>query len=460
MPGIFNILHIGNTALGASSFGVDNAGQNIANASTPGYHRRTSLQQTGMPVRSKGLILGSGVNVVGAQRIANQTLGARVRGAQSRASSFDAQANILSRADALFNDLQGGGISASIDGFFSALTDLSASPQSPSARAATLSAAEGLAGQIRDHAQQLTTLQSELDQELQLQVNEVNRLTSSIAAINAEIRASDPPAADLLDQQAALLGELSAKVEIQALHQANGSVDVILPDTGVSLVSDNHANPLRTQPSGGRLSVTADQAGFSRVLTGSLSGGEIGGLLQARDGDLDALISDLDAFAADFANAVNTVHAAGFGQDGATGRNLFSVTAGAGAALSLSVDAAVSGNPDALAASGSATSPGDNSQALLLAQLRGEPAVGGQTPIEAYAGALERFGGRMRSAELSAISSTSALENVTALQQSQSGVSIDEEMTALLQYRQAYAAAAQVIRTADELLNEVLSLKQ
>ena len=63
---------------------------------------------------------------------------------------------------------------------------------SPAAtRSATLSAAEGLAGQIRDHAQQLTTLQSELNQELQLQVNEVNRLASSLAAINAEVRSSD-----------------------------------------------------------------------------------------------------------------------------------------------------------------------------------------------------------------------------------------------------------------------------
>ncbi len=461
MPGIFDILHIGNSALGASGFGVNATGQNIANASTPGYHRRTVQLQTGTPVQRGRLILGSGVDVVGAQRIASRTLDARVRTAQAGASASDARANLLSRAEAIFSDLQGGGISASLDRFFDSFSGLAADPQSATARSATLDASSNLAGQIREHAQQLNGIQAELDRELELQVREVNRLTTELANVNKQVLQTNPPAPDTLDRQSALLTELSAKVEIQALHQSNGTVDVILPDTGFSLVSGNSPNTLNAQASGtGRIEVTGDQAGFSRTLTANLTGGEIGGLVQARDSDINGLLNDLDAFANDLASAVNAVHSAGFGADGVTGRALFSVAGAQGAAANFSLDAAVSGNPDALAASGSATLTGDNGQAILLSQLRGSLVVNGRTPSEAYAGVLESFGGKMRSAEISAISTAGALANVSALQQSQSGVSIDEEMTALLQYRQAYAAAAQVIRTADELLGEVLSLKR
>ncbi len=40
-----------------------------------------------------------------------------------------------------------------------------------------------------------------------------------------------------------------------------------------------------------------------------------------------------------------------------------------------------------------------------------------------------------------------------------SGVSLDEEMTNLTKYQQAYQASARLINTVDQLLDTVLSLK-
>jgi len=45
------------------------------------------------------------------------------------------------------------------------------------------------------------------------------------------------------------------------------------------------------------------------------------------------------------------------------------------------------------------------------------------------------------------------------LRDSVSGVSLDEEMTKLIQYQQAYSAAAKLIQSSDEMMQTLLSTK-
>ncbi len=50
------------------------------------------------------------------------------------------------------------------------------------------------------------------------------------------------------------------------------------------------------------------------------------------------------------------------------------------------------------------------------------------------------------------------LEGAKTVLANRSGVNLDEEAARLLQYRQAYQAAAKVIQTADEMFNSILAL--
>ena len=63
-----NLLRIGSSALNAASIQLQTTGQNIANASTPGYVRREAILQEAGNNGLSGFI-GQGVNVAQIQRV-------------------------------------------------------------------------------------------------------------------------------------------------------------------------------------------------------------------------------------------------------------------------------------------------------------------------------------------------------------------------------------------------------
>src|SRR4051794_29240042 len=76
-------------------------GHNITNAQTPGYTRQTvSLQTSGGLQVGPGLLLGTGVNVTGYQRIRDQFLDVQLRAQTMLKGSADAKQDGLSAVEA------------------------------------------------------------------------------------------------------------------------------------------------------------------------------------------------------------------------------------------------------------------------------------------------------------------------------------------------------------------------
>lgn len=100
----------------------------------------------------------------------------------------------------------------------------------------------------------------------------------------------------------------------------------------------------------------------------------------------------------------------------------------------------------------------DNGNARELVALADQDLVDGMKFAEAFASVLSDVGGRTLQAKTADRASTKMLEGTKALVADRSGVNLDEEAARLLQYRQAYQAAAKVIQTADEMFNSILSL--
>jgi flagellar hook-associated protein 1 FlgK len=463
MSTLFSILNLGSSALAAAQAGVKTAGDNVANVGTPGYARRELVQSSGLPYQVGRLQLGSGVSLDGIRRATSGTLERRVRDGASAAEGAGTRASVLGRTTAVLDEVGGAGMGGALDELFASFEGLAAAPQDRAARTRALAAGERLAGALRSSAEEVSRQRADLDQDVEGEVRAVNRATAELARLNRQISGSQPAAPALLDRQAALLEELSGTVSISVRRQANGTVDVGLAGTGSSLVAGEVASTLSTAPGpDGLLRVSTVEAGLPRDVTGALGAGRLGGLLRARDGDLGAVGAALDDLAFRLAGAFNAVHAVGVGADGVTGRNLFAAPAAvAGAAANLRLDPAVAGNPDALAAATDATRlPGDNSGALALAELRDRPVVNGQRPGDALRGVLAGLADRVADADRGAVAARDALAATEAMQDAAIGVSVDEEMTNLIRFRQAYAAAAQVVRTADELVQEVLTLKR
>jgi flagellar hook-associated protein 1 FlgK len=185
-------------------------------------------------------------------------------------------------------------------------------------------------------------------------------------------------------------------------------------------------------------------------------------LLALRDDTLASTASRIDALAYDIATSFNAVHAAGFGLDGGTGRDLFTTPGSVtGAALQLSLAPGMGGNPDSVAAAAdAATAVGGNANLLALADLADADVAGGgnRTFAEEFAAILGDIGRASARQRLGVAQGEVQLAQLQALDDAQTGVSLDEELMDINRFQRAYQAAARIITALDELYQTVLSL--
>lgn len=105
------------------------------------------------------------------------------------------------------------------------------------------------------------------------------------------------------------------------------------------------------------------------------------------------------------------------------------------------------------------TGPGDNGNALALAGIQQQRFLQGGTATlgDTYGQLVAQVGSSTQAAQSNADTQKALLSQATSLQQSISGVNLDEEAAQLLKYQQAYQASAKVITTANTLFQSLLS---
>jgi flagellar hook-associated protein 1 FlgK len=202
--------------------------------------------------------------------------------------------------------------------------------------------------------------------------------------------------------------------------------------------------------------------GLSLDATAQLTGGKLGSILDMRDVQTQNIIDRLDQFAKTLVDEVNAQHALGFDLTGAAGGDFFTpLAASAGAAANVSVAAAVGADPRLIAAAASAaTVPGDNRNALALANLESTafPALGGLTLQDALLSLVGDVGSRAQTAQTRIDFQQALLSQTQARRESVSGVNIDEEMTKLIQFQRAFEASSLLVRTADSLYQSLMEM--
>ena len=173
--------------------------------------------------------------------------------------------------------------------------------------------------------------------------------------------------------------------------------------------------------------------------------GKLGALLEVYQNVDPGLPGRLDKLAVAMHDDVNAVHAQGFDLNGNAGGNYFASATITGAA-DFAVDPAILADPSKFAASGSATAgPGDSTNAFALLGLSDgttPPPVStlGSTYDQYYGSFISDLGVAAQSATSTKTTADAVVNTLTAQRQSVSGVSLDEEMTNLIQFQHAYSA--------------------
>ncbi len=455
---LLNTLDIGQSALSSAGTGIATTAHNVANASTDGYSRRSIESSAADPVAQGGLLLGAGVRIDSIVRATDALLGVRLVAHTGQEAESRALLESLSVVESYFNETQSSGISQTLEEMFDSFVGLTADPSDPSLRASTVDAARRFAESISTTYTGVETVADGLTADASASLDDVNARLQELAALNAAVvnGGGGLEAGDLADRRDQILQELAGEIGVTATINSDGQATVFLG--GHAVVSGDQARALSMDEdaNGDPVLLLSSDSGFVDVTVES--GGAVGGLLEARE-QAYGYLAQLDELAEAVADAFNTQHAAGFDANGNPGGAFFSYTPGAGAASSLSVDAALLDDAGLLALAGSATAEaGDGDNLALILDLEAAQIVDGKTAHEFASALINEVGTDVATADAALSQASSVLADLSEVRESISGVDLDEEATKLIEFQAAFEAASKVIRAADDMLSVVMDL--
>ena len=375
MGSLYSALSISVGSLEAQQAGLETTTNNLANMNTPGYSRQRPILQESDPIVQGRLAFGNGVSLTGIESLRDSLLNVQIDNETQQQSKSQAFVDTMNQVQPLF-PMDTSGIGAAISSFFQSLNGLAANPSDSSLRQSVLAAANGLASSFNQAAGQLNSTRSNLDLTVQQDVQQVNQLTTQIASLNRTLATTASTGTDygsFLDQRDALVQQLSGLIDVSVLQ--NGSSLTLTTRQGAALVVDGKSFGLTTglDPNDGTQHIYA-QAGD---ITGAISGGQLGGALEARDQTIPSMLGQLDDLASALVTNLNAAHQLGYDLNGHQGGDLFNPVTGSGAAASMTVAFT---DPNLLAASSDGTA-GSNGNIANLTAVATQLVSNGMTPI-------------------------------------------------------------------------------
>ncbi|KPK90019.1 MAG: hypothetical protein AMJ94_10580 [Deltaproteobacteria bacterium SM23_61] len=483
MYGLSAILNIARGAMNANQLAMQVISHNMANVNTPGYTRQKVVLETQVPWNLNRLKVGTGVQVDSVIQCFDRYSTRAIIQNTSSLKDYESKALVLSTVESLWNETEENSLSQILDEFWNAWQDLASNPGGTAERTALLGKAEILTRRFNSLSQELGQIGQNLNTNLRAGVEEVNRLTGQIAALNVRIRtaeASQTTANDLRDQRNQLLEELSGLVGITYLEQDDGSLTVLTRE-GLLLVNGNESWDLSTE------GTSIYYNGIENDVSDRLTGGKMGGWLDLRDETLPQYLANLDEMAGTLIQEVNNLHLAGYTLSGGTGMYFFKdfqVAPGvpnagdySGAAAYISLSSDVLGTPENIAAGGISGAPGDNGNALSIAALQTDGSLvirkwtitdRGQSTTsnpqtgslyDYYQGLIGELGIFTEDTNGNQDFTQSLLDSLAGVRDSVSGVNLDEELTEMMKVQHAYEAASKVISVVDQMMQTLLDMR-
>ncbi len=576
---LFSMLTMGANALHTQQILLNVAGQNVANAATPGYTRQRADVVQERDVRIGSLIFSLGSSVATIDRLRESLIDDRLRRENNELGELSIKVDFLNQVEDILAEPSQEGIAQSLSNFFNSLQELANNPENEGVRTTVTGSGVALADAFNMTYELLTRLRLNMNQFIKDTVDEVNRLGAEIGELNRQISALEAGGGvatsnSARDSRDLLLDQLAELVSVQIRRNQNGTVNVYID--GFGLVQDFSFNPIAV-----RYNPDLDPArdDFYEVIAAGdgnrpldIRGGRLRGLLDIRDGfTAGQVLANLDELALTIMEQVNRIHSQGQGLvrqgsmtssfavsnpdlaldsvglpftpvDGtfflsvydsegqlveqheitidadtdtlndvadqinsafssgsltatvtadnrlqidttATGdtfsfvsddtqagdtsdfllgigmNSFFEFNQEAGAAASIAVSDRLVAD-SALVAAGRSTGPGDNSNALALAQLRNTPLLGanGSASVEEFfQSTLLEVGFTTRQAIDRQEIQSGVVAGITNLRDSVMGVSLDEEGVNIIRSQQAYEASARFIAAVSDILEILLT---
>lgn len=511
MASTFHGLETARRSLFTSQSALSTTGHNIANANTLGYSRQVVNMTASRPIEAVGYMrstaagqLGTGVEASSITRIREKFLDNQFRNEYKSHGNFSVQLDTLSKLEGIVNEPSNTGLRTVISNFWNAWSDLSKNPENADGRKVVAEQTQAMVDAFNYTAKQLADLKGDLSENVEININTVNSLTTSIAQLNAEILRVEglgDNANDLRDQRDLMTDQLSGLVNIRVEEQATG---YRISMGEIELVQGSTSSSL---------DVDAVSAAYA---AGDLNSGAIYGTIYSRDHFVEGYIKELNQMVQTMATGefeitlpkgsvlpegtvlggvtytgtsrilednltvkikgLNGLHQLGYSlADSGPGLPFFTDSSGGTEGLTaanIRLNPAIVANANLIATSmrvegigGTETViNGNNSLAVLFSQMRDvrfdfDPGEGeNKNTIDAYfRSVVGQLGVQAAEASRMQANQQIIVEQVESRRQSVSGVSLDEEMSNLIKFQHAYNAAARNMTMIDETLDRIIN---
>ena len=306
----------GGNALGVFTAGLEVAGNNLANAGTPGYARETLRVEPAGLHQTNGQLVGGGVRAAGVRQTVDHYLETRLHAANGEAAASGAAADLFRGLERVLGELTDGDLSTSLSDFSAAVGRVAAEPTSDALRAALLDEGAALARDFNTLHVRAGELTDGVDARADGLVEEANGLITEVHALNRRISKLEQggqnlsQAGALRDARYRAMSRLSEIVPLDAKETETGLVELRTGSNWLVL-GDSVQTLTREVGPDGEDRIVTDRT-ESALEPG---GGELGGLLAAANEIVGGFLEDLDAVAAGLIETVNRVHAGGRGAE-------------------------------------------------------------------------------------------------------------------------------------------------
>ena len=474
MSRIWGMMDVGRRSLMNSQTALQTTAHNVANKSTEGYSRQRVDLVTNLPIGEGKIRIGMGARAGSVTRTNNEYLEKQLEREGNQMGFYNSRSELLGRVEQVYNEQVNKGLNHSLGNYFNSFRELSNNPESLATRTQVKESAEYLAKDFQHVHQQLTEIQRDADFRITVKVEEVNQITKEVANLNEKIQSIEIAGAtanDERDRRDLLVKQLSEKVNIRYAEGDQGALTITAGNTAV-LVSGHSHRELKvasTPGTNGKREGNVDifykstENSTPVNVTQQLKGGEVGGLLEVRDKVANDMIAGMDDLAYMVSLETNRAHVQGYDRNGRTGTMFFEMPDQvAGAAEKIKLTEAIANDVGRIAAAGQPDSPGDNRIANILGGLEYKQVFGNgsSTMNDHYNSLVGKIGIEAQRANSARDSQADVLGQLKNLRESVSGVSMDEEMTKMIEFQKSFDASARLVRTADEMMDTVLNLKR
>ncbi|MGE7950577.1 flagellar hook-associated protein FlgK [Lysinibacillus xylanilyticus] len=483
-------------------------GHNISNANTLGYSRqRVNLQATpGFPTAGLNQPtypghLGTGVEAGSIQRIRDEFIDRQYRQETNKLGYWDSTAKSIAQMEDIMSEPSEFGINQSFTDFWKSMEDVIDNPKDAAARQVLIAKGKSIAESFNYMDRQQKLIQGNIGNEIKVSTDKVNSILKQIAAINKQIQEVEPSGYvpnDLYDARDMLVDELNENIPVSISMQKSGGLakDVAEGSMTITYVPADGSAPIKLvdgreyaalatmdtnnqrvdgevdeQATGGyfefkeiKISAVgeppADPAtgphkiDYSQMDPGK---GTLRALIDAYghsggEGTYPEMLANLDKLANEFITEFNKIHRAGVGLDNSTGIDFFSGTTARDFKVEIT-------DPKQVAVSDTAGEEGNNQNMRKLAELQTQAQANlKQGTFQSYYKSLVGdLAVKGQEAERSAFNSTTLHLQISNNRDSMSSVSLDEEMTNMITFQQAYNANARMITVVDETLDKIIN---